>query len=733
MAPLVRGGPPVTDTAVAALVSEALLHHQAGRLGEAEAVYLELLRRDPQHAEASHLLGVVLHQRGDAPAAEIHIRRAIDRSPDNPAYHANLGLVLRAQRRLDEAEACLHRALALDAKQADAHFNLGLILEDKGQLEAALESLRRSADLQPQYMPTHVKIGDLLGRLDRWAEAASAFRTALVLVAAPEIHNRLGDALMRQGRLDEAVASFRHAVTARPTYAAAWNNLGNALHDLGRLGDATQCLQRSIELDGSSAEAWNNMGSLLQTQGQLDEAAAYFQKAIDLAPGLAGAWNNLGGERMTQGRIEEAVAHFRHAVDLDPTFSTAHSNLIFALDLMPGAAFAEQQAERRAWYGRHGKHLRPSLHHANAREPDRRLRIGYVSADFRRHSASACFGPILRHHDPAAVEIVCYSGTEIEDDVTTLLRDSAALWRSTLRIPDQALCDMIRSDGIDILVDLSGHSRGNRLLAFAYKPAPVQVTAWGHATGSGLATMDYFFADPTFVPQEVRRLFAEKIYDLPCVITYEAPSYAPAVDSLSRLDRDAVTFGCLNRLAKVTEVALSVWARILEAVPGSCLMLKDRALDDAATQRQILNALLRNGVAPERVLLRGGTPHVDHLRAYGEIDIALDPFPNSGGITTYETLWMGVPVVSPEGPNAASRLSAAILSAVGLNEWVAVDAEAYVSLAIDKARDREALARLRATLRGQVAGSVAGDPVRYTRAVEDAYRTIWRRWCAGSS
>jgi predicted O-linked N-acetylglucosamine transferase (SPINDLY family) len=317
-----------------------------------------------------------------------------------------------------------------------------------------------------------------------------------------------------------------------------------------------------------------------------------------------------------------------------------------------------------------------------------------------------------------------------EDDTTAKIRQAVDGWRSTLGISDDALSEQIRRDGIDILVDLSGHSEGHRLLVFARKPAPVQVTAWGHSTGTGLKTIDYFFADPSLVPQAERQFYAEEIFDLPSALCYEAPPYAPEVSALPATRGTPFTFGCLNRLEKITDKAIALWGRILRGVPDSHLLVKDKVLGYGPLRQQFLHRLRDiGGIAPERASLLGPTSHLEHLATFGRIDVGLDPMPQGGGVSTAEALYMGVPIVALRGTTVAGRLTASVLSLLQMQDWVAETEDDYVRIATQKREDLDALAGLRRQLRTRLTQSPYGDVENYVRAVERAYRSMWRRWC----
>jgi len=655
----------------------ALDLHQGGRLDEAETLYRRILDAMPEQGDALHLLGVLRAQRGDAAQAVALLRRAVAVRPEADAVQGNLGKACR---------------LAGDAA-------------------GALDAFGRAARLAPDN-----------------AEHAAG-------VADAELWNERGIALHRAGRIAGAEAAFRRALALVPEFAAAANNLAGTLYPAGRREEAVAAYRHALVLRPDHADAATNLGNVLKRLDRLAEGLAWCERAWRVNPDAANANGNLGRVLLALARPHEGAEHLRRAVALNPADSVTHSDLIFCLDLDPEATAAEQQAERRRWAERHAAGLAPAEPaFANPCDPEKRLRVGYVSADFRFHSAAFTFGPVLTSHDPARVELVCYSNHPAEDAVTGRLRAAAALWRPVHGLSDDELAAQVRADGIDVLVDLSGHSLGNRLLAFARRPAPVQVSAWGHVTGTGLPTMDALLADPVAVPAADRPLFAETVVDLPCVLFCDPPAGAPEVAPLPpALAGQGVTFGCLNRLNKISGPALALWCRILRAVPASRLLIKAPGTEEPAVRDRLAAAVAAHGVEPGRLVLMGRSSRVEHLAAYGLVDVALDPFPQNGGVSTMEALWMGVPVLTLLGRTLTGRIAAAILSAAGLPDWIADDEEAYLRRAVAAAADVERLTHLRATLRAGIAARPLGDAKAYTRAVEDAYRALWRRWCAANA
>jgi protein O-GlcNAc transferase len=672
--------------------------HQAGRLNEAEGIYRQILAIDPDHADGLHLLGVVAHENGQDEAAVDLIGKAIAHDDSVADYHCNIATALAGLGRLVESESHYRRALDINPDHPESHNNFGNFLKEQGRLVEAEGHLRHALAARPGYA---------------------------------EAHYNLGNVLLGLSRLDEAVSHYRQSIALRPQMATAHYNLANTLRDQGKLVEAIESYRRALAIAPDWADAHNNLGTVLHDLDRLAEAEACFRRALASTPDSPTRLANLAAAMRQSGRIAEAMACMSRALQLDPDNAAHHTNLIFTLNFVSTATAGDHQAERARYQERHASRLAASIRpHGNDPDPQRRLRIGYVSAHFRHQAATFAFGGVILNHDRERFEVVCYSDTPEEDDVSARLRSVSDRWHRTAKLSDDALAELIRSDETDILVDLVGHMGGHRLLVFARKPAPIQVTAWGEPTGTGLKTMDYLLADPVLVPVVERHLLAEKVLDLPNFLGFWAPEPLPETSPLPALARGYVTFGSFNRLDKVQDPVVRTWARILNAMPTSRLIIKNRWLSEAVQRDRILALFAEYGVTPERVQLLGPSNRLGHFSGYHEIDLALDTFPHGGGMTTLDALWMGVPVVTSPGRTISSRLAAASLTAAGLTDFIAPDLDRYIELAITKAADLRALAGLRASLRARMESSDFGDPVRYARAVEAAFRDMWQRWCA---
>ena len=684
------------DTALLADTAARLL--QAGDFPAGLRVCRAALAHRPAEADLHHMAGLASAQTGRLAPAAIFLKRVRALAPGAALAGHHLAAVLHALgRHAEQAEAYV-AILEAEGDDPVVLANLGVALLAAGSPGRAIGYLRRSIALAP---------------------------------AAPEPLHSLAEGCRAERRHMEALDFGRRALAGRPDFPEALNGLGLTFRWFYRIDDAIRCFARAVELNADYAEAHNNLGNALHFDRQLARVVKSYRRSLALKPSGAATHANLYHLRIDRGDMAAAITDIRRARAIDPGDATYHTSLIFALDFVPGQGLADHQAERRRWHLAHARSLMP-LHpeHPNARDPERRLKVGFASADFRQHSAAWVFGPVLRRLDRARFEVVLYSAVTREDDATRSFRQMGDTWRPIRDLPPTEVARQIRADGIDILVDLSGHSGGNQLLAFAAKPAPVQISAWGHGTGTGLAAMDYVFLDPVVMPSAERPLVAERVYDLPCVITFEPPADSPDVVP-PRADDQPFTYGCFNRASKIGEDAIAAWASILAQAPGSRLLLKDPGFDDVEACARIAGLLARHGIANSRIEMRGRTPRREHLAALADVDVALDPFPQNGGISTLEALYMGVPVIALLGTTIPSRIGASILTAAGLSSWLAGSLDEYVAMAVDATRRRGELAALRIAHRQQLAASAVGNIDTYTRTVETAFRTVWRRWCEG--
>ena len=695
---------------VAETLAQAQALHRAGQLPDALRHYQRVLQADPANVEAHFLLGVASHGLGQASEAISSLAQAIKLKPDHAEAHNHLGVVLAQQGKLDEALASFQEALRLRPSSAEISQNLRQAM--------AIHDNNLGSSLASQ------------GKLD---EAATCFRRALELKPDyTEAHNALGAVLGRQAKMNEAAACFRRALELKPDYAEASYNLATVALRMNQLDEAATLYRRILEVNPNFAEAHNNLGVVLSEQGELDQAGACYRRALELNPDHAEAHNNRGLWLMQQGIAEEAIGCFRKALEINPRYAKAHSNALQTLQYQPDVTLAHLAAAHAEYNERHATPLRATWRpHDNERDPDRRLRLGFVSPDFGLHPVSYFLIQVLENLDRRQAETVCYSDRQKTDAMTDRLRATATDWRDARALNDQQLADQIRADRIDIAIDLTGHTGGNRLLAFARKPAPIQISWLGYVGTTGLSAMDYLLADRYQVPEAAEPFIAERVLRMPDgFICYEPPSDAPSVSPLPALAQGYVTFGSFNFPAKITPEVVALWARILLRVPGSRLVLKYRRLDTPSVARRIVQMFAERGVDSSRLELLGWSRHQDLLEQYHRVDVALDPFPYNGGSTTCEALWMGVPVVTCPGETFAGRHSLSHLSNVGLTETIADDLEEYVELAAGLAADLPRLAGIRARLRQQMADSPLCDGKRFAENFMEVLRGAWRRWCA---
>jgi predicted O-linked N-acetylglucosamine transferase (SPINDLY family) len=715
------------------LLSDSFRYHQIGRLNEAEQLYWHILEINFHHADSLNLLGVIAYKTGRLELAVDLIYRAIRLNVEDASYYSNLGLALQAQARLDAAVACYGRALSLKPDYLVAYTNLGLALQNKGRMDRAVACYRRAIELDQDSAQLHCDLGNVFKEQGRRDIAVICYRRALSFEPDyAKATNNLGVALWEQGRADEVVACYQRAVTVNPHYLAAHTNLGNMLQDSGRFDESVACYRGIPELEPDYYDAHNNLGSALQRQGSLDEAGRCYLKAIELKEDFDAADSNLGNVFKDQGRLSEAIGCYRKALDLKPDFANAHSNLLTSLNYMARYSSADVFAQARS-YAQYVERSILSRGFLNVPDLHRRLRIWYVSADFRSHPVGYFLSRVLAAHDPVNFEVICYSNSARADAVTTRLRELVDGWRSIVGASDADAARLIEGDGIDILIDFSGHTAGNRLSLFAPKPAPIQVTWLGYFGTTGLSTIDYIIADRLVVPPGVEVYFTEKVWCLPeCYLCYSPHPLEIPVGPFPASVNGIVTFGCFNNRSKISAETVAVWAAVLKQVKGSRLFLKTKSLADADCRIELFAEFARHGIAGDSLVLERHSPLAEALAAYGRVDIALDPFPFGGGTTTAETLWMGVPLVTLRGERLVGRISESILATMGLNDWVEEDTEHYVEIARRLAANLSDLAGLRSDLRRRFEHSSFCDGPLFARSLEAAFRSMWTVWCAAT-
>ncbi|HEY3899037.1 MAG TPA: tetratricopeptide repeat protein [Chthoniobacter sp.] len=736
---------------IASALELALQHHAAGRLTDAEVIYRQILAVQPNHAEALHLLGVIAHQAGRDEAAVELIGRAIQLGFGTASAYSNLGEACRKLGRLDEAIAAYRRAVQINPALAAAHGNLGSALMEKGEIEPAMAALKSALQLNPDSAEVHGNLGACFIEQGRLGEAIDEYRRALALNPdLLEANFNLGVALTRQGRLKEAIGAYRRTTELRPDYAEAHHNLGAALIDDGQLEGAEAALRRALELKADYAEAHYNLGNALREQGRPDEAVVAYRRAIELKPDYPDPHQNLAHTHWLQGRLDAAIAAYRGAGEHRWSDAAIQSNLIFTLHYAPGIDECVIEEEQAHWNRRFGDPLKPFiLPHRNDRDPERRLRIGYVSADLRDHTLGRNLLPLFRHHDHREFEIISYAGAAHSDEVTDEFRGHSDQWRSTFELSDEALAKLIRQDGIDILVDLALHTARNRLPVFAREPAPVQVSFAGYPGSTGLEAIPFRISDRWLESEMGDRRWEmgdrssgdrarrnsdlrtpnsdRKVFLIDSFWCYDPCGIDVSVNELPAGATGWITFGSLNNFSKVNDPVLKLWARVLKCVTDSRLLL---LCPQGSHRQRTLEILSDAGITKDRVEFAEPRGRRDYLELYHRVDVMLDPFPYGGHTTSLDALWMGVPVVSLAGGQIVSRAGLSQLSNLGLRELVAFSEEEYVRIAAELGADLARLAELRATLRARMEASVLMGGERFASGIERTYRAMWQQWCA---
>ena len=676
-------------------LDDLLEYYQTKQYDDAEKLSVSITEEFPKHPFAWKVLAIVLKQNGRINESLIASQKSVQLDLHDAEARNNLGNTLKEQGKLDESEASFRQAITLKPNYAEAHNNLGVTLEARGKLNEAEVCFRQAIVLKPNYA---------------------------------EGYNNLGNILKKQSKLDESEACFRQAIELKPDFAEAHNNLGVTLEAQSKLNEAEVSCRQAIKLKPDYAEAYNHLGAILQNLGRLNEAEASCLKAITLKPDHAKAYNNLGVILQKLGRLNETEASYRQAMKLKPDYAEAHSNLLF---LYSGFMYESSHYLKKA--REYGQQIAKSVVSKYSTwlcvGNTKILRVGMVSGDLKNHPVGYFLEEFLNQLGEFDFELYAYTTQSNEDDLTLRIKPRFTRWKSLVGISDVDAADHIYNDGIHILIDLSGHTAQNRLPIFAWKPAPVQISWLGYFASTGVAEIDYILGDPYVTPTEEANHFSEKIWQLPeSYICFTEPEVDIDVVSLPALDKKRVTFGCFNKIARITDPVVRVWSEILHAVPTAVLFLKDKNFDVESVRESFYDRFKFNGIQKDRLILEGESPRSKYLAAYNRVDIALSPFPYGGGTTSAEGLWMGVPVITMQGNHFLSHLGESIANNTGLSDWIAVDEEDYVAKAIAFSTDLEGLEKLRSRLRAQVLSRPLFDAERFANHFKNALRGMWKRF-----
>jgi protein O-GlcNAc transferase len=755
-------------------LEQAIAHHRAGELPQAEQLYQAILQVEPTHADANHNLGVLATQVNKTAEALPFFKTAIESNPRPAKFWFSYLDALIQENQVDTAISVLKQGqmLGLKGEKTDhfaarlamptpaeietlqAYFAqrdyaqaetlardlirrfpyqgvawkfLGIVLQATGRLDESLAAKEHAVALLPNDADALFNLGNSLKSLGRFREAAEKYQQALARNSNDAaIYNNLGTVQQELGDLNAAVSSYQQAIALNPQGVDAYNNLACCFKDLGRVAEAESAYRHAIALAPDYVEARNNLGILLQDSNRFQEAEACYRQALQIQPNLATTYGNLGRLLRELSHFDEAETAFRTALMLEPTLSQMHSNLLFAHSYRADRSPAFLLADAQQYGAAVAKKVRQKFSIWACEPQPARLRVGLVSGDLCHHPVSYFLENLLTNLADSRLELLAYSNSTKADEVTARLKPYFADWKSLIGLNDEAAAQLIHRDAVAILIDLSGHTAENRLPLFAWKPAPVQISWLGYWATTGVAEMDYLLADKVGVPVENQAHFTEQIRYLPDTrLCFSAPKETFAVSELPALSTGYITFACFQNLNKVTDAVLAVWGEIFARLPTARLYFQSKQLDDAHVVETLYARLARYGIAAERVRTQGFTNRATYLAVYAQVDFCLDTFPYTGGTTTCEALWMGVPTLTLAGETLIARQGASLLSAAGLPEWIVENEQDYIKQAIDFATDLDYLAQLRSQLRQQVLASPLFDGARFARHFE---AVLWECW-----
>lgn len=685
-----------TTTPSSDLFQNALTAYESGNLNEAIVVSEKILTEDPNFPDASNLLSAIAQDQDRLADAETFARAALSQESNNPIYLNSLGNTLRRLGRTDEAVNAFELARRQMPDQPDILFNLGNALRDGGRFDEAGDAFRASLAIQPGNIAAYNNLAITLKAMGDPEGAATVLIEGLAFAPkSPELRFNLGNALQAAGRMEAAESSYRRAVDLRPDHA----------------------------------DAWVNLGVVLAAQDKKSDAEASFNKAIEINPDLAQAYVGLA-DLADDGGLD-AVAHRRSILAMRPDLAAIHSSLLMCLHYTAGATPESLAVEHRQYGERHQSADAPIFRAGHDFTLDRPLRLGVVSGDFRFHAMRFFAQPVFAARDRAAWSLICYSTTASPDSHTKAFHQVADQWRDVRSVSDDALATLVVNDEVDVLIDLSGHAPHNRLKTFSHRPAPLQV-AWGdYVDTRGLDAIDILIGDSIHTPMNEQNRYVERLVHMPTdYVCYEPPPYLPPASQAPAPQKGCITFGTFSELTKIQPETIRLWAKVLNANPDSRFFANGYLLADEARQGKLFSAFIENGISADRIVIGTGGEHANFLEQYAQVDIILDTWPYSGGLTTCEALVMGVPVVTLTGDRFSGRHATAHLKAAGFPEWVAEDEATFVIIATTLCEDPDTLTPLRRHVRQQTLASPLCDVAGFADAFYGLLRAEWREVCS---
>jgi predicted O-linked N-acetylglucosamine transferase (SPINDLY family) len=671
-----------------------------GKLKQAKHICSCILSAGEENSEACYLLAIIEDTYGNHESAMQFISKAINNNPSSAKYHYSLGIIYNNLKRIEEAIVSFTKAIHLDPSFAEAHYNLGNVLKNLDRYDEAIRYYKKATKIKPGF--------------------AMAY-------------SNLGNAFIKKGELEKGLLAYQKALHLKPDNVETLCSLGNAYKKMGHYKEALDFYQRALAIRPDHAEICNSLGNVYSDNLYMDKAVTFYQKALSINPEYAEAHYNLGTALMRLGHLDEAIINLRKALSCKPDYIKAHSNLLFFLNYIPNISQKEIFQEATSWDIQQAKKLaeiEPT--YSNKIKNKGKLKIGYVSSDFRNHSVSVFFEPFIKARNKEKFEIFCYANVKQPDDVTERLKMESDHWSSIAEKNDRVVADEILQDEIDILVDLAGHTANHRLSVFMYKPAPIQVTWLGYPNTTGIRAIGYRFTDPITDPiGEGDDLHSEKLVRLPhTFFCFQPTADSPDVVESPIKKTGHITFGSVNNLLKVNTEVIAVWSEILNRLPGSRLLMIGRDFMQESIKNRFVDLFASQGIKTNRIEMIPSVPHSEFLAIHGRIDIALDPFPYNGQTATCNSLWMGVPVITLRGKNHVARVGASIMTNIGLPELIAEDQEGYVKQAITFAKNPDLLSELRLGMRARMIQSPICDTETFTKNIEEAYTKMWKTYAS---